>query len=97
MGLFKNRSLIAWLDPCEQPEHFHGEYGGESFYHLPEGVRATLTKDTDQLQFAAVVTDQYGRQAVYSDIPYILSDGTLTWPDSSDSSDHNPANWDYGQ
>ena len=97
VGLFKNRSLIAWLDPCEQPEHFHGEYGGESFYHLPEGVRATLTKDTDQLQFAAVVTDPYGRQAVYSDIPYILSDGALTWPDSSNTSDHDPANWDYDQ
>ena len=97
VGLFKNRSLIAWLDPCEQPEHFHGEYGGESFYHLPEGVRATLTKDTDQLQFAAVVTDPYGRQAVYSDIPYMLSDGALTWPDSSNTSDHDPANWDYGQ
>ena len=97
VGLFKNRSLIAWLDPCEQPEHFHGEYGGESFYHLPEGVRATLTKDTDQLQFAAVVTDSYGRQEVYSDIPYMLSDGALTWPDSSNTSDHDPANWDYGQ
>lgn len=97
VGLFKNQSLIAWLDPCEQPEHFHGEYGGESFYHLPEGVRAMLTTDTDQLQFAAVVTDSYGRQAVYSDIPYILSHGELTWPDSSDISDHDPANWDYGQ
>lgn len=95
VGLFKNQSLIAWLDPCEQPEHFHGEYDGESFYHLPEGTRATLTRDADQLCFAAVVTDQYGREAVYSDIPYVLSGGELTWPDSSDISDHDPANWHY--
>ena len=44
-----------------------------------------------------MVTDVYGRQAVYSDIPYILSDGALTWPDSSNTSDHDPANWDYDQ
>lgn len=95
VGLFKNQSLIVWLDPCEQPEHFHGEYDGESFYRLSEGTRTTLTTDTDQLQFAAVVTDQYGREAVYSDIPYVLSGGELTWPDSSDISDHDPVNWDY--
>lgn len=95
VGLFKNQSLIAWLDPCEQPEYFHGEYDGESFYYLPAGAQATLTADTDQLQFAAVVTDQYGREAVYSDIPYVLSGGELTWPDSSDISDHDPANWNY--
>lgn len=97
VGLFKNRSLIAWLDPCEQPEHFHGDYGDETFHHLPEGLAVTLAERTQELVFAAVVTDVYGRQAVYSDIPYILSDGALTWPDSSNTSDHDPANWDYDQ
>lgn len=97
VGLFKNRSLIAWLDPCEQPEHFHGDYGDETFHHLPEGLAVTLAERTQELVFAAVVTDVYGRQAVYSDIPYMFSDGALTWPDSSNTSDHDPANWDYGQ
>lgn len=97
VGLFKNKTLIAWLEPCDKPERFQGSYEGESFYHLPEGTTATLTKETDQLCFAAVVTDVYGRQAVYSDIPYLLSDGELTWPSVSDLSDHDPAGWDYGQ
>ena len=97
VGLFKNKTLIAWLEPCDKPERFQGTYEGESFYHLPEGTTATLTKETDQLRFAAVVTDVYGRQAVYSDIPYLLSDGELTWPDTSDLSDHAPAGWEYGQ
>lgn len=97
VGLFKNKTLIAWLEPCDKPERFQGTYEGESFYHLPEGTTATLTKETDQLRFAAVVTDVYGRQAVYSDIPYLLSDGELTWPDTSDLSDHDPAGWEYGQ
>ena len=97
VGLFKNKTLIAWLEPCDKPERFQGTYEGESFYHLPEGTTVTLTKETDQLRFAAVVTDVYGRQAVYSDIPYLLSDGELTWPDTSDLSDHDPAGWEYGQ
>ena len=97
VGLFKNKTLIAWLEPCDKPERFQGTYEGESFYYLPEGTTVTLTKETDQLRFAAVVTDVYGRQAVYSDIPYLLSDGELTWPDTSDLSDHDPAGWEYGQ
>lgn len=96
VGLFKNKTLITWLEPCDKPERFQGTYEEESFYHLPEGATATLTKETDQLCFAAVVTDVYGRQAVYSDIPYILSDGELIWPSVSDLSDHAPAGWDYG-
>lgn len=95
VGLFLDKALVTWLDPCQQPESFHGDYTGDSFFHLPEGRQVTLQEDTDQLCFAAVVTDVYGRQAVYSDIPYILSDGELTWPSGSDLSNHDPANWDY--
>ena len=97
LGLFQNKTLLTWLEPCEQPESFHGDYTGDSFFHLPEGLQVTLREDTDTLCFAAVVTDVYGRQAVYSSIPYVLSQGELTWPDSSDISDHDPANWNYGQ
>ena len=96
VGLFRNRSLITWLEPCERPESFYGDYESQTFYHLPEGTRAVLTGDADQIQFAAVVADQYGREAVYSDIPYVLSaDGELTWPDTADLSNHDPANWQY--
>lgn len=95
VGLFLDKALVTWLDPCQKPEHFHGDYTGDSFFHLPEGRQVTLQEDTDQLCFAAVVTDVYGRQAVYSDIPYILSDGELTWPSGSDLSNHDPADWDY--
>ena len=47
-------------------------------------------------QVAAVVTDVYGRQGVYSDIPCVLEDGELTWPATPDLSDHDPAHWQYG-
>ena len=46
------------------------------------------------LGFAAVVTDEYGREAVYNDIPYILENGALTWPSGS-ASDTDPTHWEY--
>ena len=35
VGLFKNQKLVAWAEPCETPDSFHGfeEY---DFYRLPE-------------------------------------------------------------
>lgn len=95
VGLFKNNVLVTWLEPCQQPESFHGDFENDMFYHLATGAQATLAKSTDQIQIAAVVTDQYGREAVYGDIPYILSGGELTWPGFYDASNHDPANWQY--
>lgn len=96
VGLFLDKTLIAWLDPCEKPENFHGDYEKQSFYHLPGGVQVTMENNGSQeLCFAAVVTDEYGREAVYSDIPYILQNGWLTWPDYSDLSDRTPDIWHY--
>ena len=83
-GLFRNQSLLAWLEDL-----------GDGTFRLPAGHQAALTKETDTLQLAAVVTDAYGRQAVYADIPCILSGGFLAWPTAADLSDHDPANWQY--
>jgi hypothetical protein len=49
----------------------------------------------DSLCFAAVVTDEYGRDTVFSDVPCVLSDSGLIWPDAVDLSDHDPSNWAY--
>ena len=84
MGLFRDQALLAWLEDL-----------GDGTFRLPAGRQAALTGETDTLQFAAVVTDAYGRQAVYADIPCILSAGELTWPAVSDLSGHAPANWQY--
>ena len=93
VGLFKNQELVAWAEPCETPDSFHGfeEY---DFYRLPELQLPVSPQDT--LQVAAVVTDVYGRQGVYSDIPCVLEDGELTWPATPDLSGHDPAHWQYG-
>ena len=94
VGLFKNRKLLAWAEPCEQPDSFHG-FENEAFYRLPD-MTVTLT-GSDELAVAALVTDEYGRQSVCCDIPYILDagDSTLTYP-SYYEADPDPSHWDFG-
>ena len=93
VGLFLNRELAAWAEPCEQPSSFHG-FEDCSFYCLPE-LRLDLTA-RDTVEVAAVVTDEYGRTTICQDIPYVpdLEDGDLVHPDVS-SSDSDPNNWNY--
>lgn len=95
VGLFLDKALVTWLTPCEVPSRIvQGDIEDHAFFHLPQGVSVTLAESTQQLCFAAVVTDEYGREAVYNDIPYILENGELTWPSSS-ASDTDPAHWKY--
>ena len=93
VGLFKNRQLAAWAEPCEQPDSFHG-FEDCSFYCLPE-LRLDLTAQ-DTVEIAAVVTDVYGRTIICQDVPYVpdAEAAELVHPDIS-SSDSNPANWHY--
>ena len=94
MGLFKNRKLLAWGTPCEQPSNFRG-FEDRDFYRLPD-MTVTLTGE-DQLEVAALVTDEYGRQTVISDAPpYVLDeeDQNLTWSDTFDT-DSDPAHWQF--
>ncbi|MDD3346991.1 helix-turn-helix domain-containing protein [Oscillibacter sp.] len=93
VGLFQNQTLLRWLEPCAQPGSIHGDFPpAEQFFRLAQ-TDVTLT-GTDSICFAAVVTDTYGRDAVYNDIPYILQDGALTWPDSS-ALDRDAAHWTF--
>lgn len=94
VGLFKNQKLLAWAEPCAQPESFRG-FEGRDFYRLPD-MTLTLTAG-DQLEVAALVTDTYGRQFVFQDTPpYVLdAEGqNLTWTDDF-STDPDPAHWQF--
>lgn len=93
LGLFLNHTLLTWLEPCDAPEN---ETNTDARYFLlREGTALTMAEETDELVFAAAVTDEYGRRAVYSDIPFVLSDGELGWVSVSDTSDHDAANWNF--
>ncbi len=96
VGLFRNRKLLAWAQPCEKPDHFYG-FEDEDFYLLPDLVLEGLTEE-DVLVFAALVTDNFGRQFMAYDVPYVVRTDTgfdtpyLTYPDAV-MLDHDPANW----
>ena len=93
VGLFQNRKLLVWAEPCGKPDSFRG-FEGEDFYRLPD-MTVTLA-DTDELAVAALVTDEYGRQTMCCDIPYVLDtqDGILTYPSYSEA-DPDPAHWQF--
>ena len=94
VGLFQNRKLLVWAEPCGKPDSFRG-FEGEDFYRLPD-MTVTLA-DTDELAVAALVTDEYGRQTMCYDSPYVLDtrDGILTYPSYSEA-DSDPAHWQFG-
>lgn len=93
VGLFKNKRLLSWAEPCEKPDSFHG-FEDRAFYRLLD-MTVTLTA-SDQLEVAALVTDTYGRQFVVQDIPYVLDEDAqnLTWPDNFDT-DTDPTHWQF--
>lgn len=93
VGLFQNRKLLAWAKPCGKPDSFRG-FEGEDFYRLPD-MTVTLA-DTDELAVAALVTDEYCRQTMCCDIPYVLDaqDHILTYPSYSEA-DPDPAHWQF--
>jgi len=100
LGIFRNQKLLDWATPCEQPESFHGDFEGRQFYHLPDLTIDQLT-EADRIFIAALVTDDYGRQFMVSDIPFVVEfEGTtqetahLTYP-SDGRYDPDPDNWTF--
>ena len=93
VGLFKNKRLLAWAEPCEKPDTFHG-FEDRKFYRLPD-MTVTLAA-SEQLEVAALVTDTYGRQFVVQDIPYVLDEEgqNLTWSDTFET-EPDPAYWQF--
>ena len=70
VGVFVNRKLVAWGEECAQPDSYVGDWGEARFFLLPD-VTLTLGEG-DQLWIAALVTDNYGRQFMAFDIPYVV-------------------------
>ena len=95
VGFFRNKELVAWAEPCETPDHFLGFDQYDLCCVLPD-LQIRLTAG-DELCFAAIVTDEYGRESIYTGLPCVLSEsGTeLTWQDGCSSYIDTPVNWTY--
>ena len=86
LGIFRNKTLVAWASPCEKPASYIGwEEDYWRFFMVDPNLTVELTRD-DVLSVAVVVTDQYGREFIRSDdyrvdndeelMPYSLQDYT---------------------
>ena len=91
VGLFHNKKLVQWLEPCEQPANYSG-FEGEDFYHL-DPVTLSM-EEGDMLEFAALCTDQYGRKWMATDIGYVVKNGELDYP-SQYTSMSDTAEWTF--
>ena len=93
LGLFRNRELLGWLEPCEQPAYYYGTWNVD-FYRFPEV--SVVPQAGDQFCLASVVVDEYGREFVYGGVPYIVADGTLVQDlDTGAAGLSGPEDWVY--
>lgn len=75
-GLFKNGQLLTWLEPTEKPQNW--DVDAQHFFRFP-GMDIAL-EGGDELSFALVFTDQYGRKGLGPSIPTCVCAGAeLTW------------------
>lgn len=96
VGLFRNRKLLGWLEPCEQPEYYHGSWNVD-FYSFPEV--SVIPEEGDVFCLAAVVVDEYGREHVYQSEPYGLNESRGTLAQMKSFTDVgialSPEGWEY--
>ena len=82
VGLFCNYQLLTWLTPTSVPEHWDLTHT-DQIYQIPE-MDVQLNAG-DILHFAAIYTDEYGRQGVAPAIPPFECMGDeISWIQSSD-------------
>lgn len=94
VGLFRNRELLGWLTPCEQPKNYSG-FEDCDFYQFP--AISVIPEADDVFTVNSIVTDEYDREFVIRGVPYgmdpegvelrTLSGGVVGVDD--------PANWEY--
>lgn len=102
VGLFRNRKLVTWLEPCEWPQdRFHGS-GWEDcrFFRYPD--MTIIPAEGDVFGVAALVIDEYGREMLYMSEPYAVDpeEGELWFADEIAGSGfkegwYDPDTWSY--
>ena len=98
LGLFLNQELLAWGEPCEQPDTFRG-FENHDFYRFPD--MTVEMGENDRIQVAALVTDSLGREFMECELPYVVQTDTsydtpyLTYPNSYGGESRDPADWKF--
>lgn len=93
LGLFRNRKLVAWGEPCEKPPYYL-DSEDSTFARLPE--MDVPVEDGDLLCAAALVEDVYGRRFVLTTEFFTPDNGQLDFTDVNwDTSCWEPSNWQF--
>ena len=94
LGLFRNRKLVAWGEPCGKPPYYL-DSEDNFFARLPE--MDVPVEAGDLLCAAALVEDVYGRQFVLASDFLTTDNGQLdfTGVDWTDTSYWEPSNWQF--
>ena len=103
MGLFRNRQLVCWLEKSETnhsghdvtPEHAAAVSGAEGVwpYYILPGMTLEA-EEGDEIEFAALITDEYGRQFMCQDLGFVVRNGVLEYPENKAFST-DPADWTF--
>ena len=93
LGLFRNRKLVAWGEPCEKPPYYL-DSEDSTFARLPE--MDVPVEDGDLLCAAALVEDVYGRRFVLTTSFFTPDNVQLDFTDVNwDTSYWEPSNWQF--
>jgi transcriptional regulator with XRE-family HTH domain len=95
VGLFHNHKLVCWLEPTDQiPDSLESIPDAQGSYYLLPFTQLEV-EEGDQIDFAALLTDEYGRSYVAQDSPgYVVKHGALEWPEEKIFSS-DPADWEF--
>ena len=95
VGLFRNHKLVCWLEPTDQiPSSLKSLPDTPADYFVLPATQLEV-EEGDQIDFAALLTDQYGRSYIAQDAPgYIVRNGALEYPEDKVLSS-DPADWEF--
>jgi len=91
VGVFRNFEPVVWGEAIEKPDNYHGNYGTEHFFRIPE--LDIKLEQGDLIHTALLYTDQYGRtgvspcypisQCTGDEVSWISTDGSIPFGEYS--------------
>ncbi len=81
VGLFRNRRLVAWAQEQEVNVDYFGHRHNADHHHYVLPETHVACESGDELAYAALVTDEYGREFLFQGAPSVMQpDGTFDGP-----------------
>ena len=92
VGLFRDRELVMWYDREIYEYSLNGDPARGTRWVRPEEVALEVGHTYYE---AAVYTDEYGRQQVYTDSGWLYSGGGMLTTNGAMEASRDPADWSF--